>query len=131
MSTLDAFIVAQEQCQDGLCPARAWCFGKRLRVSKHAWYWHRCAFEQHYQLWQCCESDDGHEHIPGRGIAEARCDQADICGEANCPHAAPHRWDPMHGCHAVRCRKLVAIVEKWDEEMRGEPPETVVVCEVI
>jgi hypothetical protein len=33
----------------------------------------------------------------------------------------------LAGCHAVKCRRLAEMI--WDEEMRGERPDDVVVCE--
>jgi len=117
---------------NGLCPARAWCFVKRLRVSKHAMPSHHCAFEEHHALWQCHESGNGHERALDRGDVMARCAGAAFCGNASCDHAKSHRWDPMVGCHAVHCRKLETALTGWNEE-KGPPPDVdvVVVCDMI
>ena len=148
MSKLDAVIEAQqaaylspdellavieaEERRDGYCPARAWCFVKRLRVSKHAWTWHHCGFEDHHALHQCHESDNGHERVLDRGDIIARCAGAAFCKDASCDHAKPHRWDPLTGCHAVHCRQLAAIIEGWDEEAKGPPPDTATIaCEIL
>jgi hypothetical protein len=132
--TLDdvlAAIEAEERGGDGLCPARAWCFVKRLRVSKHAMPRHRCGFEEHHALWQCpAYRNDGHERVPDRGGVMARCAGAEFCGEGSCYHAKPHRWDAMRGCHAVHCRELAAALDGWDKA-KGPPPDidTAVTCE--
>lgn len=123
-------LVEIEEHGDGLCPARSSCFPKRLKVSKHAMPRHRCAFEEHHALWQCHENGNGHERVLDRGDVEARCAGAAFCGDASCHHAEIHRWDPLAGCHAIKCRKLTAILENWDTNMRGEKPDDIVVCEL-
>jgi len=139
MAKLERFLVEAEQTdietllaeieaeEDGLCPARVWCLTKRLKVSKHATPSFHCGFEEHHALWQCRESGNGHERILDRGIAEARCAGAAFCGQASCPHAVSHRWKADDGCDRIKCRKLETI--PWDEEMRGERPDSVVICE--
>jgi hypothetical protein len=127
-------IEAEEQGGDGLCPVRAWCFPRRLRVSKHAMAWHHCGFEERRQLYQCpAYSNDGHECPLDRGDVTARCAGAEFCGEEKCHHANPHRWDAMRGCHAVRCRKLAAALDGWDKETKGPPPDidAAVACEQV
>jgi hypothetical protein len=129
LTDLLAAIEAEER-RDGLCPDRAWCFAKRLQVSKHAMAWHKCAFEQHHVLHQCHESGNGHERVLDWGIM-ARCAGATFCGDASCDHAKAHRWDPLAGCHAVKCRKLAAVLENWDKSTKGPLPDidVVVTCE--
>jgi hypothetical protein len=124
-------IIEAEERRDGLCPARAWCFVKRLRVSKHAMPWHTCAFEDHRAFHQCHESDNGHERVLDRGDVMAHCVGAAFCKDVTCDHAKVHRWDPLVGCHAVHCRKLEAALAGWNEETKGSPPDmdVVVVCE--
>jgi len=139
--SVDELLAEIEAEEDGSCPARAWCFAKRLRVSKHAWCYYtkdgwrhyKCGFGQHHALWQCRESGNGHGRIPDRGIAEARCAGAAFCGKATCHHAAPHRWKADDGCDRIECRELARALEKWDEETRGERPDigAVVICEWI
>jgi hypothetical protein len=118
---------------NGLCPNRDWCFPKRIRVSKHAIPDHHCAFEEHSQLYQCpAYRTDGHEHILDRGDIMAVCAGAPYCGDGECYHASPHRWNPMQGCHAVHCRQLEGVLRGWDEEERGEKPvDVMVACEQI
>jgi hypothetical protein len=106
-----------------LCPDRGRCFEKRIRVSKHAIPWHKCAFEEHHSLYQCPASGNGLEPIPDRGDIEARCAGAAFCGDASCDHAKAHRWNPMTGCHSVRCRKLEMALTGWNEETKGPPPD--------
>jgi len=117
---------------NGCCPARAWCFVKRLKVSKAAMPWHKCAFEEHYALWQCHESGNGHERVLDRGDVMARCVGAAFCKNAPCDHAKVHRWDPLAGYHAVHCRTLEAALAGWNEETKGPPPDVdvAVVCEM-
>jgi len=142
MSKLDQFIKSEtldltkvlvemekEVHGDGQCPVRVWCFAKRLRVSKHAWPRHKCAFEQHHALWQCRESGNGHGRVLDRGDVTVVCAGAAFCKNAACPHRVPHRWKADDGCDRIKCRKLEAI--PWDEEIRGERPDPVVVCEVV
>lgn len=129
MSKLGAILEAQRS--DGLCPERGWCFTRRLRVSKHAWDHHPCGFEQHHVLWQCYQSEISHERVLDRGDVEAQCIGAALCGEASCHHAQAHRWDPLLGCPTINCRKLAAVIERWDEEMRGPPPRPMVACEQV
>jgi len=125
--TIDELLAEIAAEENGLCPARPWCFARRLKVSKHAWPCHKCGFEQHHALYQCPESGNGHERVLDRGNVVVVCVGAAFCGDATCPHATPHQWKADDGCHAVHCRKLAEMA--WDEEMRGERPDPIVACE--